>query len=78
MDATCFDILDNFLSHPFPKGVIDFADGGVDPLLLGGQLAGQRHALSEILSFLCKFFFLSKNIVIACEWKCHNLIMYEP
>jgi hypothetical protein len=48
MDATCFHILDNFLSHPFPKGVIDFADGGDDALLLG-----QRHALSEIIFHLC-------------------------
>jgi hypothetical protein len=47
-------------------------------LLLGGQLEGQRHALSEIISSLCKVFFLSKNIVIAYEWKCNNLIMYEP
>jgi hypothetical protein len=74
MDATCFDILDNFHYHPFPKGVIDCADGGDDALLL----LGQRHASSEIISSLCKVFFLSNNIVIACEWKCNNLIMYEP
>ncbi len=78
MDATCFDILDNFYFPPLSQRCHRFCWWWGWCIAIGGQLEGERHALFEIISSSCKVFFLSKNIVIACEWKCNNLIMYEP
>ncbi len=51
MDATCFDILDNFLSHPFPEGVID----GDDPLLLGDNLKAKGMPCLKLFHLCVKF-----------------------